>query len=557
MIIMGKENKRYITNSILSFVIVFIAVLTVLTFVRFLIFEKSMHHSYNHISTSPAGLTPEYDESERCIEKSRIAIDTNNDYILALYADINEMTYYSEESEPASFILEKNGMIKVQEPNYNTKGKRDVLHIGWWGPKGFSRESMDELGRFSSDTIVCKYQKVERLGKGTDKERLEFTGAAYDNQSKKIYKLKLIRRLSDDKKRLDENIEFETFESEQTAGDIRIVKIGELTKNDYQTQRHMPFIVYEPPLREATENDTESDVKGTIGGLSSYSHIDLVEMEKAKKISEDNYNFTALDGSGDIYLIDKESLELSKVKGSLLAPPAELHSYSVKAFDWRNEKEIDEYNMRSKYLGYAGMGVFSHHRNGTMKLATFNEEGKKVRVKETIVFPGPVANYGWFEPLMLGTEMFYGLAFHMSSLFFHDDIATDNIKREMFIMPYSFAARALQGGKDKLVMLTIIITITLINCIFFIYLLKASFIKSGLPGQYFKYWVIMTLVFGPMAYLAYRMSMPRIKQITCPNCGNDRRPDQERCYTCKAGWRFEHLEPVGWKIKTQTDQRSA
>ncbi|MBN2065142.1 MAG: hypothetical protein JW745_10100, partial [Sedimentisphaerales bacterium] len=90
--------------------------------------------------------------------------------------------------------------------------------------------------------------------------------------------------------------------------------------------------------------------------------------------------------------------------------------------------------------------------------------------------------------------------------------------------------------------LSLFITIALL--IWFAFSVK----KYGISNRQRKFWQYLIILFGPAAFLAYVIARPKIVQVTCANCGKLRRPDQDRCHNCLAGWEMPQLKEVGWVI---------
>ena len=72
--------------------------------------------------------------------------------------------------------------------------------------------------------------------------------------------------------------------------------------------------------------------------------------------------------------------------------------------------------------------------------------------------------------------------------------------------------------------------------------------EVGLSRQVRKFWIIGTIAFGLPAYITYRLTRPRIRQVTCVNCGKLRRPDMELCHHCRSRWQVPELTPPDWRV---------
>jgi hypothetical protein len=76
----------------------------------------------------------------------------------------------------------------------------------------------------------------------------------------------------------------------------------------------------------------------------------------------------------------------------------------------------------------------------------------------------------------------------------------------------------------------------------------------GLSKNARLYWVFGTLAFGPVAYITYRLTRPKMTLVTCQNCGKPRRPDMDKCHRCKSGWHVPELTPPLWRVLDGTEQ---
>ena len=545
---MKQSDKKYIINSILSLVLIFIISLTALTAVRYFQLQSNQFWTSGNIRISPSGLDDKYDASKECTIKSLIlSSNYTARFIPELFAEIYSIL--DNKNNYRSYRLEDNGLIKVQDYIYSNASGKKIIHLGWWGPNGFSENPDASLGRFPKNVIVYPYPTGKRIDAGTENDRFEAVGIAIDNKGKKIYKINSIRKIiAAENSRFDEKIEYHTSVSDIPYGDITITNLPFAEKIDPQTSNTDPAIGIDSAGRKPTAEELNLQDQNSLKVMRMNGQtIEAVRMENDNQLSTYSGHM-ALDDQANIYKIDYHELTLKKV-ASLPARPEDLHMYTIQQFSRSKYIYNDDNHWDTEFISYAGSAVFSHHKDGTISLEVFDQNGKNIK-KQSHKTVLAAAERGTYEFYLLGSEMFYGLGFHTAALLFSDMITPENIKESMIIMPYSFVSRALhQNDSRKSEMITWAFTTAIINCIFFAYLLRHSYKKSGLPARYFKFWVIMIILLGPMAYIAYQLSKPGIKQVTCGNCGSNRRPDQDKCMHCNAGWQLPHLDPIGWSIK--------
>jgi hypothetical protein len=81
--------------------------------------------------------------------------------------------------------------------------------------------------------------------------------------------------------------------------------------------------------------------------------------------------------------------------------------------------------------------------------------------------------------------------------------------------------------------------------------------RIGLARRTRKIWVVWTVVFGLPAYIAYRVTRPKVTLVTCTNCGLGRRPDMEKCHHCGSAWVVPELVPPAWRVLGEPEQAEA
>lgn len=70
----------------------------------------------------------------------------------------------------------------------------------------------------------------------------------------------------------------------------------------------------------------------------------------------------------------------------------------------------------------------------------------------------------------------------------------------------------------------------------------------GLSKTARRYWRIGVICLSLPAYITYRLTCPKIRMVTCPNCGNLRRPDMQTCHHCNSPWHIPELAPPTWRV---------
>ncbi|MBN2064102.1 MAG: hypothetical protein JW745_04795 [Sedimentisphaerales bacterium] len=514
------SERKYIINSIFSLIVVSFVYLSVLTFTRYTIMSGIDKFEYALTKVSPSGLCPAIDKNEEYIEKSEIRSSLSIHPWQDIEIANNIYEFFSRIHDYDSCIIEKNGVVSVWEKGIGIEdGRKYVRHLGWWGPDGFSADSATGLGNFPSDIKVVPLPIVQAFDENTENFRREAKYRLFDNVSKCLYILKLT-----------ENYISNTITGEVVVGPENpdIGQVLQIADSDFciygGIKGFADGAVFIPPQKKSAANELTDT---TVSGLTY-----------------------VIDNTGNIYQLNEENLKFDYFSGKLPAAPTKMLQYIATPLT-----QSHRHNWQNGYSSttgqYAGLAVASCQLNGKVTLEIFDTEGKSVGSDIKHVFPAKDTTPDWYDNYMIPTEACYGISFHLLSYLMADAIPADEIMENMLAMPYSYAARTVLVADYGYAGLRMVLLLCLLNYVFFIYLLRRSFVRSGLPGGYFKYWAILIVLLGPMAYIAYQLTRPGIKQVTCPNCGQNRRPDQDNCLNCKAPWQLPHLEPVGWVIVGQ------
>jgi len=316
------------------------------------------------------------------------------------------------------------------------------------------------------------------------------------------------------------------------------------------------LINWSPPMMKVKDANEKSD--------SDRKHIS----DKRKPII--NYTYSAgqyelvLDESGQIDLLDKETLTFAGKAGFLPAPqtlfgskdsvtPKDLLDYEVLPVTFTDDNE------------YRGIVVKSVSREGTsMALAVFDEKGKMLKCDYTktqssdktmpssaaFFFGSPAAPVLTITRYLL--ENLQPPILSMASFVTADSFSAVAGHNALFILPNSFVAmsarRIDQTITAKLFLAMLIILPSLVLSIWLTCKVTRDAAMVGLSDRARFYWKIGTILFGLTAYIAYRLTRPSITLVTCENCGKLRRPDMEKCHRCGCKWHIPELTAPPWRV---------
>lgn len=134
--------------------------------------------------------------------------------------------------------------------------------------------------------------------------------------------------------------------------------------------------------------------------------------------------------------------------------------------------------------------------------------------------------------------------------------------RSVFLMPDSFVATIARAGGDvtwwgKLAWAFWHMMPGL--CFFWVLAVRVTrdAARVGLTRNARMLWIVVTVVFGLPAYIAYRLTRPKVTLVTCANCGLGRRPDREKCHHCGSAWAVPDLVPPAWRVLGEPEQADA
>ena len=308
-----------------------------------------------------------------------------------------------------------------------------------------------------------------------------------------------------------------------------------------------------------------------------------------------------LDESGEIGLLDKESLTIVGVSGWLPAPetyfgsrstvrPRDLLGYEVmplflSTYFFENPEEVrmafgdmsyylrrEASRVEKKYLGMFATGV---SRDGTaLALTVFDEKGKGIKSEHTkfqkqeglhttpvrsskaVFFEAP-----WASTLTIGkylSENLHPPILSIASYFTASAFEANAGDRALFFLPNSFIAmkaRERPGNfAERFFSALWLILPSIILALLLSIRVSKDAVIVGLSENARLYWIIGTIAFGLAAYITYRLTRPKITLVTCQNCGRPRRPDMDRCHRCKSDWHVPELIPPAWRVLNGAEQ---
>jgi hypothetical protein len=286
-----------------------------------------------------------------------------------------------------------------------------------------------------------------------------------------------------------------------------------------------------------------------------------------------------LDASGRIDLLDVDTLEFVGEAGRLPIPATLFRSSTAVTPDdvaaYCVEPIVVSHHGASNSWTYAGCAAGALSRDATaMRLELFDPNGRLVTSKDTKLLRYTGTGNGQSPPrdtissvraayfgvpgaptltaVKFALENLHPPVFLLSSYLAAPSFEATSAYRSLVLLPESFVA--MQAGDIRagpihrfyiagLLMLPAIGLVVLLAS-----LVARDGMKVGLSKDARAIWIIGTVVFGLPAYITYRLTRPSIRLVTCPNCGQARRPDMERCHRCGSLWIVPELTPPAWRV---------
>jgi len=287
-----------------------------------------------------------------------------------------------------------------------------------------------------------------------------------------------------------------------------------------------------------------------------------------------------LDASGRIDRLDLETLDYAGLAGYLSSPaspigasatarPMDLTAYGVYGF------EVARGDSPRQWV-YGGCAVASLGREGlALQLDYFDPNGKEVAADSTAVAayddpraqvvrlsrPVDSAEAAYFvlpgsrglTVTKLLLENLHPPALVLASYFGGPHFEATSGYRSIFLLPDSFVAMVARGHSGTMIserffralgyMLPGLLLFGLLSV-----KLNRGCVRMGTSRNVRRAWIVATMALGLPAYIAYRLTRPKVALVTCQNCGQARRPDLDRCNRCGSVWDVPELTPPTWRV---------
>jgi hypothetical protein len=302
----------------------------------------------------------------------------------------------------------------------------------------------------------------------------------------------------------------------------------------------------------------------TINNESLYSRklrIHITERDPGYR--PDKY-LLVLDKSGQIDLLDEETLELAGPAGRLPTPaalfptdknatPDDLLAYRVLPMALKEDHK------------YRGLFAAAVSREGTsLALDVFDEKGTCIESEDTKIRGGRhgvpssravLFGFPWAPAITIGKFMLENLhppILSLASYFTAGSFEAGSGHRALLLLPNSFIAMKGRDARDniavKFLYALLLISPSIALGILLAWRVGKDAAVVGLSQKARRWWLFGTIAFGPAGYITYRLTRPKITLVTCANCGKPRRPDTDICHRCGSKWDVPELIPPAWRV---------
>jgi hypothetical protein len=131
--------------------------------------------------------------------------------------------------------------------------------------------------------------------------------------------------------------------------------------------------------------------------------------------------------------------------------------------------------------------------------------------------------------------------------------------RSLFLLPDSFVAMVARGCRHEAAWMRFFWTLGyMLPGLLLLGLLSMKLhrdgIRKGVPRGVRKAWILATMTLGLPAYIAYRLTRSKVSLVTCPNCGQGRRSDLDKCHRCGSVWKVPELTAPSWRVVCAAEQ---
>ena len=513
-------------------------------------------HYQKSVEVRPSGFLPEIDSEPNTVSHSAVATYFMDEIILAglgllqdidpLRSELYKTAYYYAIRDPNEKSIRSRHLVYFDKnlglvvhcnlAKTGRAGKSRWRKSGYLyaGPEGVADTAEKTLGRFAGPLI---------LQRGNTGEFGPCPVLIFDGKVRRFFKIQFDRA--------------SVIKGPELDKDCHPVQISLLDKN----REFCGGIRWQQPYRRATAQEQEEWEKEQ-GRMETYDYelsysryrpihrrgppnVNIGPDVKAYGQSED---ILVLDKSCRIRRLDAKTLEFVGSAGSLPVSPPRFHTVTT---DGLLAYRVVPFFADGRELGIACSSVSSDA--SALAVSVFDPNGKPLgsnaKVRNPLDSPG---GPGLIVAKFL-LENLHPPVLALASYFTRSSFEPSAGHRALFILPNALAPTAARNNYADNIGMRIWIELMMISPSIILALLLTWHIRTnaaavGLSQRAKFYWTIGTIAFGLPAYITYRLTLSKIKLVTCASCGKPRRPDMEKCHRCGSKWHAPELTPPAWRV---------
>ncbi|MCD4830976.1 MAG: hypothetical protein K8R02_04095 [Anaerohalosphaeraceae bacterium] len=518
--------------------------------------EMACENSYDWASVKPSRLLSKAIETAPgVVSKSDISVSNrnynsglaidkylNNDFGLTYPWLIHSTNKRKGKIEYLSFN-KKTGLIEYRTVlRKSAKDKWTEKRVYCVGPDGIAAEPDKKLGRFINLITTSEmwingdvfYNKALRQFFRIETKVIETeNGWQFDLANSKVIK--------------GPQLDIEKYD---------IVQIGRIKKGRLDLR-------FTPPMKEFKKDAPSNAQKRKNSSYNTNKHYSALDSYRTHLTDK----ILALSSDGTIYMVDDSTLEIVSIAGNLPMASTMLGGAEKPA-----PKNLFAYDVKPLVVDgeYKGLMVASVSRDNTgVAVSVYDHNGKRLttnysRPKYTSRSRrGNYRNEGIENfcempggllviTLKYIVENLYPAGANVLSYFFSDSFEATKGYSNIFIIPDSFPAmfgRESTGNKyGQFLGVLGIISPSILIGLFLSWRVVKDARAIGIDKSDRRFWLIATIILGLPGYISYRIARPKQTLVTCENCGQLRRPDEEICHHCKLVWSIPAMEKPVWRV---------
>ncbi len=453
-----------------------------------------------------------------------------NNHEIFVKDDTNDKLFRLKKIGRVYFAEEKGLFVFERIPDLRTSPPETETSVTYFGPKGAGETPSSALGGFAEPISTAEPLGTQLI--------------IYDRHTSCFYRLNMSETSVTQGPKLTDNLEY--------------MQLSGIEKNPGIVELH-----WQPP-QVYTEESSDQQEENSASARKIPKIIPLPMNSPLRGGSYWGAFIPVLKGDGTIEKLDVETLKITGTLGHLvgdnkitIVTPRNLLAYNVKPLVYNGE--------------YKGLAVGGLGRNlNQAAIVLFDEGGAITKIEEnpdqTRFRPDSLtASYVdltadiWHRPggplykvTKFLAETLSPLAVNMVSCYTAGKFEAISSRRALFFLSDTYTAQTVLRDDNELTAGLQVIGLSLpagLLGLFLAWRVSKNARQVGLSRNMQTFWIIMVIFFGIPAYITYRLTRPEMVLVSCRNCGQMRRPDQELCHQCKSPWAIPELVPPAWRVR--------